>query len=90
MLAGLQRRMGRRIAVLRRHAERNGVDGRHGLEHGFDRLEIVDTVHDAVSARGGDQLVIGIGGKGGQMLVADDLADTDDGDIDGAHGVSLD
>jgi hypothetical protein len=35
-------------------------------------------------------LIVGILGDGRKMLVADDLADANDRNIDGAHGVSLD
>ncbi len=77
----------RLVAVLRRHAERNRLDRRHGVDHGLYRLEIVDAVHRSVAACGCDQAVVRVLRKRRQMLVAHDLADANDGNVDWGHGV---
>ena len=89
MFARRQRLLGGLVAVLRRHAERDGIDGRNGRQHLVDRLEIVDAVDDAVAAGGGDQLVIAVLGDGRKMLIAHDLADADDCEIDRGHVSTL-
>ena len=52
-------------------------------EHFLDGLEAGDAVDAGVAAGGGDELVVGVLGQRGQMLVAHDLADADDADSDG-------
>lgn len=89
VLAGDERLISGLVAVLRRHAERNGIDRRLGVEHRLDRRIAVDAFDSAMAAGRGDELEIGILGDGGEMLVADDLADADDGEIDRRHGFSL-
>ena len=85
VLAGGECRMGCFVAVLRRHAQRNGIDVRHGFQHRADGRIARDALHRAVTARGGRQFVAAVGGDGGEVLVADDLADADDGELDGGH-----
>lgn len=71
------------IAELRRHAERYGLELRHGVEHRLDGWEIRDVVHLAVPAGGGDEAVGLVLRQGRQMLVADDLSYPDDAELDG-------
>src|SRR5690606_22228526 len=55
-------------------------------QHVLDGAEVVDALHPPVAAGGRDQPVTGIAGHGREMLVAHDLADADDGEVDGWHG----
>ena len=80
MLAGFQRSARGAVAVLRRHAQRHRIELRDGGEHFLDGLKAGDAVDAGVAAGGGDELVVGVPGQRGQMLVADDLADADDAD----------
>ena len=54
--------------------------------------KLVDAVDAGVAAGGGDEAVVGILRQGRQVLVADDLADADDAELDGVllagHGSS--
>lgn len=89
VLAGDERLIGCLVAVLRRHAERNGIDRGLGVEHRLDRRIALDAFDCAVAACRGDEREIRVLGDGGKVLVADDLADADDGENDRRHGVSL-
>ena len=81
---------GRVVAELRRHAERYGLKLRHRVEHGFDIREIRDVFHLAMPAGGRDEAIVLVFRQGRQVLVADDLADTDDAYLDGlGHGRSV-
>ena len=79
VLAGLDGRARRLVAELRRHAQRHGVDADVGGEHFLDRREIGDAVDGGVAAGRGDQIEVAIAGDGRQVLVANDLADADNG-----------
>jgi hypothetical protein len=78
VLARRQRDLRGLIAILRRHAQRHGLDFRHGRQHRFDRREAGQTSHRVVTAGRCHQLIVGICRNGGQVLVVDDLADADD------------
>jgi len=83
VLAGIQRRVSRLVTILRRHAQRHGIDIRHSLQHGLDCAIGRDAVHGAVTACGADQFKIRIACNGGKMLVANDFSDADDGKLGG-------
>ncbi|MNY44355.1 hypothetical protein D3C86_1793790 [compost metagenome] len=83
MLAGIQRRIGGLVTILRRHAQRYRIDSRHSLQHGLDGAIGSDAVHRAMTARGADQFKIRITCDGGKMLVTNDFADADDGKLGG-------
>ncbi len=89
MFAGLKGRARGLIPVLRWHAERYRVDCGNGLQHRFDRLEIIDAIDGAVAARRSNQVVVVVLGNGRQVLVTNDLADADKRDLNWRHGVSL-
>jgi hypothetical protein len=74
--------MGQGVARLGRGAQRHRVD-RHvaGQQLGQGR-EVGDAVEVGVAADDGDQLEAVVGGDGGQVLVAGDLAQTDQGEAD--------
>ena len=83
MLAGFERGACSPVADLRRHAERYCIDLPDRIEHVLDGLEVADALDRCVRARRGDKLVVLVSGKRRKMLVADDLADADDGEPDG-------
>lgn len=83
MLAGIQRRVSCLVTILRRHAQRNRIDCRLRLQHGLDGAIGRNTVHGAVAAGGADQFEIRIACDGGEMLVANDFADADNGKLGG-------
>ena len=87
VLACLQRFTCGFIAVLRRHAQGDGLDGRARAQHLGHALVGGHALDAVVAAGGGDQLEIGIAGNGRGMLVINDLADAGDGELDGCHGV---
>jgi hypothetical protein len=80
------------VAELRRHAERYGLEFRHGVEHRLDIRKIRDAVHLAVPAGGGGEQVVAVLGQGRQVLVANNLSHADDAELDGTaiqgHGNS--
>ncbi len=78
VLAGFESRAGRLMPHLRRLAKRHGVDLDTGSQHFLDGGKIGDAVDRRVAAGGCDEAVVAVLGEGGQMLVADDLADADD------------
>ncbi|ENN85819.1 hypothetical protein RHSP_18447 [Rhizobium freirei PRF 81] len=86
VLAGRERLIGRFVAILRRHAERDGVDCSYGIEHGFDGRERRNAFDRTMAACRGDQLEIRIIRDRREMLITDDLADADDSELDGGHG----
>lgn len=83
MLAGIQRRICSLVTVLRRHAERYGLDILDGLQHGLDGAVRSDAIHGTVAAGRADQFKIRIACDGGKVLVANDFADADDGKLGG-------
>ncbi len=84
MLAGKDRCARRVMPELRRHAKRYGLNFRRGRQQRFDVRVVRDAIHLSVWAGRCDKLVVLVPGKCRQMLVAGDLADTDNGYVDGA------
>ncbi len=85
MLAGRQRRFGLRAAHLRRGAERHRVDVGPIRQHFVERGEMRDAVERRVAAGDRRQLDPLRRRDGGDVLVAGDLAEADDGEADGSH-----
>jgi hypothetical protein len=85
VLAGRQGQVGQGVARLGRGAQRHRVD-RHvaGQQLGQGR-EVRDAVEVGVAADDGDQFEAVVGGDGGQVLVAGDLAQADEGEADRRH-----
>lgn len=83
MLAGIQRGISGRVTILRRHAQRHGLHIRHRFQKRFYGAVGRHAIHGAVAAGGGDQIEIRISGNGWKMLVANDFADADDGELCG-------
>ena len=83
VLAGQDRRARGVVANLRRHAQRHRLDLGRGRQKRLDALEIGNAVHLPMPAGSGDELVVAVFCQGRQMLIPGDLADADNGDVDG-------
>src|SRR5277367_581871 len=85
MLALLERELGGVIMLLRRRADRDGVEIGAALEHRLDGLKIGDVARFAMAARRRGESEMAVGKNGRDMLIARDLSDTHDANIGWLH-----
>ncbi len=86
VLAPLQRQTRRLVVSLRRAAYRHRLDVGSLAQHLVQAREVCDAFHQRVAAGAGDELEGRVGEQGGDVLVACDLADANDGHAQRVHG----